>query len=250
MCVAVVISIALAFTSDDVVQSMFEVAVTALSAGFVFSPLLTIAAFGGAMVVAFMTGTSTEVLFALATASGLATRTAANWLLAVFSAIFLLSVAAAVLSAQSSQITMIAIFLLIATVSGAIGLLLRSTRSREGRLHDQLARRARAEEEIRRSERRLIADDFHDVVSHDLTLIVMQTELMALEQPDSRAQIGSGQAIRDAARKALRDLHRLVSAVKDDHIATSTPLLRLGPTLTEASNDLKVAGYPLQFWRS
>lgn len=69
VCVAVAISIALAFTGDDIVQSMFELAVTALFAGFVFSPPLTIAAFGGAMVVAFPTGTSTEMLLALATAS-------------------------------------------------------------------------------------------------------------------------------------------------------------------------------------
>lgn len=246
VCVALVIAIALAFTGDDVLQSVFEVAVTALFAGFVFSAPLTIAAFGGAMVIAFLTGTSTEILLALAVASGLVIRTSANWLLAVFSAIFLLSVAAAVLTAPSSQMTMIVVFLLIATVSGAIGLLLRSMRSREGRLNDQLVHRARAEEEIRRSERRLIADELHDVVSHDLTLIVMQTELMALEQQDRRAQVESEQTIRDAARKALRDLHRLVSAVKDDHIVYSTPQLHLEPTLAQASSELKAAGYSLQ----
>ncbi len=146
VCVAVAISIALAFTGDDIVQSMFEAAVTALFAGFV---LLSAAdhrgiwrRHGGRLPDRHVDGDAS----ALATASGLATRTAANWLLAVFSAIFLLSVAAAVLSAQSSQMTMIVIFLLIATVSGAIGLLLRSTRSREGRLHEQLASRAQVEE--------------------------------------------------------------------------------------------------------
>ena len=246
VCVAVTISIALAFTSDDVLQSLFDVAVTALFAGFVFSPPLTIAAFGGAMGVAFLTGTSTDMVLAIAAATGLIIRTAPNWLLALFSAGFLLSVSAAALLEQSDQITMVVILLLIATVSGSIGLLLRSARSREGRLHDQLARRALAEEDIRRSERRLIADELHDVVSRDLTLIVMQTELMALEHQDKRAQLESRQSIQCAARKALRDLHRLVSAVKENHTVLAAHLLRLGPTLAEAANDLKLAGYPLE----
>lgn len=246
VCVAVAISIALTFMSDDVFRSLLEAVVTALFAGFVISPPFTVAAFGGAMVVAFLTGTSTEMLLALATASGLVIRTAANWLLAVYAAVFLLSVAAAVISAQSSQLTMIVVFLLVATVSGAIGLLLRSTRHREFRLRDQLARRAMAEEEIRRSERRVIADELHDIVSHDLTRIVMQTELMALNQHDRQTQIDSERTIRDTARKALRDLHRLFSAVKDDHVVTSLSLLRLASALTESSNALRDAGYPLE----
>lgn len=241
--VAVVTGILLAITrGDDALQATFEVVVTALFAGFVISPPATIIAFAASMGLSLLVGSSTEMLLALAVATGFAARTAGTRLLAAYVGLLLVSVAAAVFSAASDQLSTIVIYLLLATVSGGIGLLLRFARSREQRLREQLARQTIIEQEVRQSERLLIADELHDVVSRDLTVIVMQSELMSLEA-GTVALHESQVTIRDAARRALRDLHRLVSRVQNERADTSTPE-SLRVALHEAERDLTRAGFP------
>lgn len=242
--VAVVTGILLAITrgGDDALQATFEVVVTALFAGFVISPPATIIAFAASMGLSLLVGSSTEMLLALAVATGFAARTAGTRLLAAYVGLLLVSVAAAVFSAASDQLSTIVIYLLLATVSGGIGLLLRFARSREQRLREELARQTIIEQEVRQSERLLIADELHDVVSRDLTVIVMQSELMSLEA--GTVSLHESQVtIRDAARRALRDLHRLVSRVQNERADTSTPE-SLRVALQAAERDLMRAGFP------
>lgn len=220
---------------DEVLPSLFEVLVTAVFAGFVFSPALTVMALAAATVVALATDSSTEMLLALAVATGLVTRTASGRLLIVFGGVLLLSAAAAVASAGSGPLTAVVIYLLLTTVSGAIGLLFRFARRREQRLTEQLVRRAAAEQEIRQEERLLIADELHDVVSHDLTVIVMQTEMMEFER-NAESLLNSQRSIRAAARKALRDLHRLVERVDDERQDVHAKPATLASALSEASD--------------
>lgn len=242
--VAVVTGILLAITrgGDDALQATFEVVVTALFAGFVISPPATVIAFAASMGLSLLVGSSTEMLLALAVATGFAARTAGTRLLAAYVGLLLVSVAAAVFSAASDQLSTIVIYLLLATVSGGIGLLLRFARSREQRVREELARQTIIEQEVRQSERLLIADELHDVVSRDLTVIVMQSELMSLEA--GTVSLHESQVtIRDAARRALRDLHRLVSRVQNERADTSTPE-SLRVALHEAERDLTRAGFP------
>ncbi|QLD11229.1 sensor histidine kinase [Microbacterium oleivorans] len=243
--VAVITSTVLAITrgGENAWQAAFEVVVTALFAGFLVSPAVTIIAFATSMGLSLLIGSSTEMLLALAVATGLAARTAGTRLLAAYVGLLLVSVAAAVFSAASDQLSIIVICLLLATVSGATGLLLRFARNREQRLREQLTRQTIIEQEVRQSERLLIADELHDVVSRDLTIIVMQAELMSLDaEPGSVHE--SQATIRDAARRALRDLHRLVARVQDERADTSaTEPLRTA--LRSAAQDLERAGFPL-----
>lgn len=243
--VAVVTSTVLAITrgGENAWQAALEVVVTALFAGFLVSPAVTIIAFAASMGLSLLIGSSTEMLLALAVATGLAARTAGTRLLAAYVGLLLVSVAAAVFSAASDQLSIIVICLLLATVSGAIGLLLRFAGNREQRLREQLTRQTIIEQEVRQSERLLIADELHDVVSRDLTVIVMQAELMSLDaEPGSVRE--SQATIRDAARRALRDLHRLVARVQDERADTSaTEPLRTA--LRSAAQDLERAGFPL-----
>lgn len=242
---AVVTSAVLAITraGENAWQAAFEVVVTALFAGFLVSPTATIVAFAASMGLSLLVGSSTEMLLALAVATGLAARTAGPRLLAAYIGLLLVSVAAAVFSAASDQLSIIVIYVLLSTVSGAIGLVLRFARNREQRLREQLTRQAMMEQEVRQSERLLIADELHDVVSRDLTVIVMQAEVMSLDaDPES---VREAQAtIRDAARQALRDLHRLVARVQDERgdAAAAEPL---SVALPSATRDLERAGFAL-----
>lgn len=244
--IGVVAGTVLAFTRDsvDVAQAVFEIAVTASFAGFLASPPVTVAALGASMGVAVAVGSSTEMLLALAVATGLAARTATVRLLFIFTGVLLVAAAAAILTAVADQVTTIVVYLLLATVSGAIGFLFRFSRGREERLRDELVRREIAEHDIRQSERLLIADELHDVVSRDLTVLVMQTELMSLES-DAEALRTSQATVRDAARQALRDLHRVVSRVSDERDPFSPMADPLDLALDEARRDLEKAGFPL-----
>lgn len=226
---------------DDPLQSIFELLVTALFAGFIASPPITVLALAASMVISLWGGSSTETMLALAVATGFTARTGSNRLLVIFGGILLLSAAAAVISVESEQLTTIVVYLLLATASGSIGFLLRSARSREQRLRAQLTRRGLTEQEIRKSERLLIADELHDVVSHDLTVIVMQTELMELERKPGEL-VQSQRSIRDAARKALTDLHRLVNRAYDEESVVGSPPADLDSALFDAQRELSDAG--------
>lgn len=230
----------LSLTRDgDAFQFAFEAVVIALLAGFVVSPALAVAAFGALVVVAIWAGLWTEVLVGLAVAAGLAARTAGARLFTVFAGFLLLAATAATVSAAAAPLMTIVIALLFAMVSGAVGLSLRCARVRERRLREQLSHSAVIEHEIRHSERALIADELHDVVSHDLTAVVMRAELMALER-DPQTLVESHRSIREAARTALRDLHRVVSRVDSER---AVPMRPLETTLAEAVRHLERAGY-------
>jgi len=242
--IGVVTSVVLAVSrgSDDVPRSVFETLLTAVFAGFTLSPAATIAALAAMMAASVPAGMASETLIALAIATGFTARTASIRLVVIFVAILLLSVPAAVVSAATTDLTTIVIYLLLATVSGAIGLMLRFARGREQRLAEQLTRRSLAEQEIRQSERLTIADELHDVVARELTVIVMQTELITLRQNPTHVRDAT-QTIRESARKALSDLHRLVGRVNDERITDGIETLHAA--LSDAQTELRRGGHPV-----
>lgn len=222
--------------------TVLEAVLTALFAGFVISPPLTVAALAVVMAVSLWSGSSTETMLALALASGFTARTGSMRLLLLFVALLLVSTSGAVLAAEGDQATAVVVYLLLATVSGAIGFLLRAARQREHRFRAQLARTAVAEREIRKSERLLIADELHDVVSHDLTVIAMQAELLTLG-PGPAATGEPLEVIRGAARKALTDLHRVIE--QSDEPRTPVAHQLFDAALADARRELAHGGFEL-----
>lgn len=233
--VATSVVLAIARGSEDVLRSAFEILLTAVFAGFAVWPAVTVTALAIMTAVAVAAGTASETLIALAVATGFAVRTGSMRLLVAFCALLLLSAPAAALSTTTTELSTIVIYLLLAAVSGAIGLVLRLTRGREQRLAQQLSRRALAEQEIRQSERLMIADELHDVVARDLTLIVMQTELMTLDPRPATAR-SAAETIRASARTALQELHRLV-----DRVNSERPVAESLDTLDAALDDARRA---------
>lgn len=129
-------------------------------------------------------------------------------------------------------------FLAMALAWGA-GSWLRSTRAAEAE------RRLRVAEETRTAERTRIARELHDVVTHHVTAMVVQTESARyLTGAPDRLDETLG-AVADTGRRAIGDLRHLLDLLDPGHddAAVGTPSLRELRTLVEQS---RRSGQPVE----
>jgi signal transduction histidine kinase len=118
---------------------------------------------------------------------------------------------------------------LLCAVSGGVGLYVGSRRAsfealreRAARLQrerERLAERAVAEERLR------IAQELHDVVAHNVSLIVVQAQALGATVPDERVAAATD-GIADLGRQAMAEMHRtlkLLRAGDDDAAAGREP---------------------------
>ena len=107
------------------------------------------------------------------------------------------------------------------------------------REQDAHARRAAAEEQTR------IAREVHDVIAHNLSVIVVQAtagDAIFESQPhDAQRAL---RTIERTARQALDELRRVVAAVRDGEQLTPQPGLG---GLSDLVEDVRLAGLPVQF---
>jgi signal transduction histidine kinase len=243
----VVVSIVLVIVSppDDLVSSIFQLALTAVFALFVWSPLLAVIMLLSAMCISFAVANEGAAIVALAVAMGCVVRTGTRPLLVTFVGGFLLSgAAAATFAVPGLTLTNVAAALVVATISGAVGYLLTVGSAREQRLQESLRAQDLAEQEAAFAERQRIADELHDVIAHDLTVIAMYTRV--LEQPiDEDLREQSQQTIRDAAHKALGDLRRVVEQAKGPAVLAEPPRESLADALEGARAELHGVGSTL-----
>lgn len=231
---------------DDMASSVFQLLVTAAFGLFAWSPLCAAVAVLIAMVSSFAVGDEVAALVALAVAVGCVVRTGGRLLISCFVGGFLISGAAAANYASPGiSLTSFAAALLLATVSGAIGLLLSLSSSRESRLQTRLLAKERAEQDATVAERQRIADELHDVIAHDLTIIAMYSRVLV--QPiDEDLRVQSQQTIRDAAHKALGDLRRVVEQASGPPVLAEAPRESLAQALNSARAALHCVGSPLR----
>ncbi|MFE6736344.1 sensor histidine kinase [Microbacterium sp. NPDC057650] len=212
--VAAGVTISLVFvvvaTPEDLASSVFQLVLTAAFALFVWSPLFAAVGLLALTCASFAVDNESAALVALAVAAGCVVRTGTRPLLVLFIGGFLLSsAAAATYAVPALTLANFAATLLVAAVSGAVGYLLTLATAREQRLQDRLHAKEQAEIDATLAERQRIADELHDVIAHDLTVIAMYSRV--LDQPiDEEMRAQSQQTIRDAAHKALGDLRRVV----------------------------------------
>jgi signal transduction histidine kinase len=112
---------------------------------------------------------------------------------------------------------------LLCAVSGGLGLYVGSRRAslealheRAERLHRErelLAERAVAEERLR------IAQELHDVVAHNVSLIVVQAQALGATVPDERV-VAATDGIADLGRQAMAEMHRTLKLLRADDAAT------------------------------
>lgn len=223
-------------------RTMFSIAITAVFAVYLWSPWLATAALWIVLILAFATGIQATVILAAAVAVGLVTRLGTTSLILTYVALFLVGISIVGFGETSAPIN-IGIYLIIATVSGAIGFALRAALDKGRRLEEQLAIQAEQEREAVLAERRWIAGELHDSIAHHLTVVALHVQML----DDSEMSRQSQDAIGAAARKAMADLRFVIDLAADDGPRSAgIQTGDLAAAVDEARGEFEAAGHTVR----
>jgi signal transduction histidine kinase len=133
------------------------------------------------------------------------------------------------------------------TVPWTAGLLVRH------RLAEQDAREAAAAHEAVRRAKNDLARDLHDVVTHHITAMVVQSESAAYLPPDDVAgRAGTLEVVGRTGRRALQELRSLLGALEQPVAPPdgATPITPVGGDVRTLVEQLAATGYPVRFSES
>ena len=244
--VLVIVSVTIAvdvigfFTTPDVnpVALLVSVGSTAVFALYLWNPLIATCALGVVFAASFLAGTESQVLTAAAVAAGLVMRLGWTSLILSYTGAFLIA-AALVANGDVSAGVNVGLFLVFATLAGAVGFALRLAFARGSRLERELEERAEQERQAVLAERRWIAGELHDSIAHHLTVVSLHVQM--LEDPQTSTD--SQEAIRVAARKAMTDLRFVIELADDGPQASSVQTGDLVAAIDEAQGEFEAAGH-------
>ncbi|PYY36437.1 hypothetical protein DEI89_04510 [Curtobacterium sp. MCBD17_030] len=135
-------------------------------------------------------------------------------------------------------------FSLVLTVPWTAGLLVRH------RLTEQDAREAAASREAVRRAKDALARDLHDVVTHHITAMVVQSESAAyLGRDDLAGRDGTLEVVGRTGRQALQELRSLLGALEQTTTTTpgTLPVTPVGGDVRTVVEQLAATGYPVRF---
>lgn len=154
-------------------------------------------------------------LLALAVGCLVVLRYCSAWVQAAYLGAFLAAAAAIHrLDQRPDSMATFSAVLMVAAGASATGIVLRAVVTKGTRAREELRDARRLNAELVQQERQRIADDLHDVVAHDLTVIAMHARLLD-RTDDPRERERSQAAIIASARQALVDLRRVVHLAVD-----------------------------------
>lgn len=238
ICVMIAIDVISLFTdSVNPIASAVSIAATAATLLFLWSPLVATCAMGVVLATSFLINTESQVLITVALASALVMRLGWTPLILAYTGVFL--VATSVMAYGDSVPVNVGIYLIAATVAGAIGLGLRLAFDRGRRLEHELEAAAEQEREAVLAERRWIAGELHDSIAHHLTVVSLHVQM--LEDPQTSDD--SREAIRVAARKAMTDLRFVIELADDGPRSSGMPTGDLVAAVDEAQAEFEAAGH-------
>ncbi|WP_431070885.1 sensor histidine kinase [Microbacterium phyllosphaerae] len=214
------------------------IASTAVLALYLWSALIATYALGVVFALSFIPGIEAQVLTVAAFAAGLIVRLGWTSLVLSYAGVFLLA-SALVVTGGSRDAFNIAIFLVGAAVSGAVGFALRIAFARGRTLEVQLAEKAEQERQAVLAERRWIAGELHDSIAHHLTVVSLHVQML----DDDRTSTDSQEAIRIAARKAMTDLRFVIDLADDGPRSEGMPTGDLAESIDEAKQEFESAGH-------
>lgn len=117
-------------------------------------------------------------------------------------------------------LTLVASVLLTTIIGASLRIVMAAQRAAADELEDA----KRAHEALLRDERERIADDLHDIVAHELTVIAMQARALGLsvDERTPRTFAEAIDAITDSSTRALDDVRRVISATAEADATTDT----------------------------
>jgi signal transduction histidine kinase len=219
-------------------QSLLSIATTVVFAVYLWSPWIATTALGILFALSFIAGTQSASIFAAAVAVGLVVRLGRMSLILSYAGAFLIATAIVGYSNPDVPVN-VGIYLILATVAGAIGLALRIALDKGRRLEQELAERAEHEREAILAERRWIAGELHDSIAHHLTVVALHVQM--LDDAERRGE--SQEAIRVAARTAMTDLRFVIELADDGPRSSAVHSGDLATAIDEARGEIEAAGH-------
>jgi signal transduction histidine kinase len=217
---------------------LVSVACTAAFALYLWNSLIATCALGVVFATSFLVGTESQVLTAAAVAAGLVMRLGWTSLILSYTGAFLIA-AAVVANGDTDTDVNVGLFLVFATVAGAVGFALRLAFARGSRLERELEAAAEQERQAVLAERRWIAGELHDSIAHHLTVVSLHVQMLEDPQTSSDSQ----EAIRVAARKAMTDLRFVIELADDGPQSSSVQTGDLAEAIDEAQGEFQSAGH-------
>lgn len=159
-------------------------------------------------------------LLYLVVVAGLVVYTCPAWFVGLYAAaVAALAVFTANIPGAFSS-TALPVLGLVMLVSAGIGWALCAAHRRERRFARDIEQLTRARAAAIEAERARIADELHDIIAHDVTLVSMHARVLErVDDPALHAQ--SVRAIRSSADQALADIRRMLRIVRDDRTTAS-----------------------------
>lgn len=230
-----------AMSARPLVGTFATVSMAAIAWRPPFAVVLMIA--GGVLTVAF--GGALEYLLAMAVALGLVAVTTSLALTGVFAAtIVALMVVQLLRVSDGLTIGAAAVLSVLGLGSFIVGRAFREQRERSRAMRRALHDREAALEGAVHEERQRIADELHDIVAHEITIVVMHAR--AMEHTDDPETLRtSREAITRSAVQALADIRRMLKiAPPEEPISADTALATGGfdRALDDCAADLRAIG--------
>ncbi len=229
------------------IDTIIELCTLVLIGVFAWSPPYAVVALVVFGLASAAVGEAGPYSFAMAVAVGLAIVTC-TWPLAL---IYCVATAGWCIAAwaMGQDLTGLGLWgtLAIAVVSGIAGWGYRVIRSRERVMRARMERFAREKELALRDERDRIADELHNVIAHDITIVVMHARALTLTN-DPATRSASLQAISDSASQALLDIRRMLRmhTASGELEAAPEPALPPLQSLEQVAADLRALGIDVE----
>ena len=230
--------------TTGVESAIVTTSITVSIALFAWRPPVATIVLSVAAIAAGITGVVDSVLLGAAIL-GLAAFTCSAALTAVYAISWTTWLIAIVLRPGSGVQPLGAVIIaFLGVASLLIGLAIRNQYTKAQMLTTQLEATEREVAEQLRHERDLIADELHDIVAHEITIVALHAAV--LERTEDRTTRSQSQtAIREAAVQALTDIRRVLGMVRGEENLTPDRLPSpdgLPGTIAVVTKELEQAG--------
>lgn len=192
-------------------QRVFNLWAALVVAAFAWRPALATLALTLLVPMSWLSADHFMAMVVASAAFGLVLISAGRTLTWIYVATFAISVAVTlVLDPELRRFAEVLVLFVLGGASAVFGWLTRRTRVRESDLRESVARHELMLVTVRAQERERIADELHDGIARQLTVIAMQVRVLG-RTDDAEVREASRRAIEDSAGKALADVRRALS---------------------------------------